>query len=274
MPHTFRTRAPRAVPATVQHKRPAFTLIELLVVIAIIAILAAILFPVFARARENARRTSCLSNMKQVGLGFAQYTNDYDGAFPTVDYNLPVPAPNSVTWRQMLHPYIKSTQVWVCPSNQNTSTDPAVSSVPDQFPAIRRHYSANARAILNQTTNAAYSGPIREAGMIETSRRILMVEVTNADRRTMFTDWANAANQVNIRNNIYAGHLGTMVVLFADSHAKAMRPVQTGATYNMWGYMSDNPANPCNANAHAQFNCDIVSNGQVAGLNLLEAKYN
>ena len=62
--------------------RVAFTLIELLVVIAIIAILAAILFPVFGRARENARRSSCQSNMKQIGLAFAQYTQDYDERLP------------------------------------------------------------------------------------------------------------------------------------------------------------------------------------------------
>src|SRR5471032_187855 len=63
-------------------KFKGFTLIELLVVIAIIAILAAILFPVFARARENARRASCQSNLKQIGLGFQQYSQDYDERFP------------------------------------------------------------------------------------------------------------------------------------------------------------------------------------------------
>src|SRR5687767_6194063 len=66
----------------VPFRKSGFTLIELLVVIAIIAILAAILFPVFARARENARRASCQSNLKQVGLGFVQYTQDYDERYP------------------------------------------------------------------------------------------------------------------------------------------------------------------------------------------------
>jgi len=91
-------------------KRRAFTLIELLVVIAIISILAAILFPVFARARENARRTSCLSNMKQIGLGLEMYKQDFDGTYP---FSRALPLG---TFREVLQPYIKSTQVFVCPS--------------------------------------------------------------------------------------------------------------------------------------------------------------
>ena len=104
----------------VSNRKSAFTLIELLVVIAIIAILAAILFPVFARARENARRSSCASNLKQIGLGFIQYTQDYDEKYMPVFVNL---GPDSKMWAQQLQPYIKSVQLFACPSNpDNTKT--------------------------------------------------------------------------------------------------------------------------------------------------------
>ena len=94
----------------------AFTLIELLVVIAIIAILAAILFPVFARARENARRSSCQSNLKQIGLGQIQYRQDYDEKFPTSAAG---------KWGQILQPYIKSDQIFQCPSEPNAPPTPS-----------------------------------------------------------------------------------------------------------------------------------------------------
>lgn len=100
--------------------RKAFTLIELLVVIAIIAILAAILFPVFARARENARRASCQSNMKQVGLGIMQYTQDYDESMPSTFYKTDQasnPATDAYKWMDAIYPYVKSEQIFVCPSD-------------------------------------------------------------------------------------------------------------------------------------------------------------
>ena len=84
-----------------------FTLIELLVVIAIIAILAAILFPVFARARENARRSSCQSNLRQITLGIKQYVQDYDEKFPPVQ-----PNSNAYGWADTLQPYIRNEQVF------------------------------------------------------------------------------------------------------------------------------------------------------------------
>lgn len=92
--------------------RKAFTLIELLVVIAIIAILAAILFPVFAKARESARRTSCISNLRQLATGALMYAQDYDELFP-IAATQGNPMPNIVA---ALDPYIKSWQLWYCPS--------------------------------------------------------------------------------------------------------------------------------------------------------------
>jgi prepilin-type N-terminal cleavage/methylation domain-containing protein/prepilin-type processing-associated H-X9-DG protein len=98
-----------------------FTLIELLVVIALIALLAAILFPVFARARENARRASCMSNMKQLGLGMQMYSQDYDERM--VPYNLTNEGNSSkdAFWPWRLLPYTKNGQIFTCPS-QDRST--------------------------------------------------------------------------------------------------------------------------------------------------------
>ncbi len=129
-------------------RQQGFTLIELLVVIAIIAILAAILFPVFARAREQARTASCISNMKQIALATLMYAQDYDGYFPCLDVNLAfstgdiysdmykgVVAPPDAGWLDyvlkyglgtQLYPYMKNRELWRCASDSNARGTPQI----------------------------------------------------------------------------------------------------------------------------------------------------
>ncbi len=99
----------------------AFTLIELLVVIAIIAILAAILFPVFQKVRENARRASCSSNEKQLGLALTQYTQDYDEAYPVGDY-VQGGVNYGQGWGGQVYSYVKSVGVYKCPDDSTAQT--------------------------------------------------------------------------------------------------------------------------------------------------------
>jgi prepilin-type N-terminal cleavage/methylation domain-containing protein len=111
-------------------RHQGFTLIELLVVIAIIAILAAILFPVFAQAREKARAATCLSNLKQVGMATRMYTQDYDEVLvPSYLYN------STTTWKwwwDLLQPYVKNMDVFVCPSGFDFDTHATERGVPAQ----------------------------------------------------------------------------------------------------------------------------------------------
>ena len=108
-------------------KRQGFTLIELLVVIAIIAILAAILFPVFAQAREKARQISCISNLKQIGIGFMMYNQDNDESTLNIDKGqLPSPKFAGTTytpnWYILLDPYVKDVNLFYCPDRTGTAT--------------------------------------------------------------------------------------------------------------------------------------------------------
>lgn len=129
----------------------AFTLIELLVVIAIIALLAAILFPVFARAREQARRSSCANNLKQIGLGVLQYNQDFDEIYFPAE--VAIGTAGGATLVTRLKPYTKSIQPFVCPSGSKNLTPPGninsrldfmwVSTGAGWFEPTRGHYGFN-----------------------------------------------------------------------------------------------------------------------------------
>lgn len=190
-----------------------FTLIELLVVIAIIAILAAILFPVFARARENARRTSCLSNAKQLGLGFMQYTQDYDEKYPVIGYgpessNDHVIFPNGDSgpnnWLLRVYPYVKSVQVYACPSNTIAPWQGAPSG---PSAVAGTSYGANSGLLTNGLV------PTSIAAVQKVSETVLLADSTGTAAymiNPLYTSTRYVADR----------HLEGANFTFADGHAK------------------------------------------------------
>lgn len=178
----------------------AFTLLELLIVVAIIALLAAILFPAFARVQENARRATCQSNLKQLGLGVMQYSQDYDERYPpcwigmwsevgspgsnTIDDN----GKKTETLVDMLDPYIKSAQIWKCPSVHGS---PRVQSRPSD-------YGYNFGLLGCDISNPDYTtGPtytIIEGAINEPSRTIMMADIMWAASDTGGLHWVSWNN--------------------------------------------------------------------------------
>ena len=142
-------------------RRQGFTLIELLVVIAIIAILAAILFPVFAKAREKARQASCSSNMKQLGLGFIQYVQDNDENYPGGNFSC-----GGQGWAGRIYPYVKSTGVYKCPDDSNTATAP---NVPLSYTFNRDFDYRPSGGFYNGINNAQFPSPANTITLFEST---------------------------------------------------------------------------------------------------------
>jgi len=196
-----------------------FTLIELLVVIAIIAILAAILFPVFSRAREKARQTNCLSNVKQQMLGCQMYSSDYDEMLPSQWYDADgsgAEAAGDYTWRTAILPYVKNAQIFQCPSARMTNTFNGGMDV-----GANGGYGVNA---VHWAANAPTPPPGQSDGDIQYPSTCVFLGETeggeafaNDGSNTHVEDggsaWASAAN---------SRHNGTSNFGFCDGHAKAM----------------------------------------------------
>jgi prepilin-type N-terminal cleavage/methylation domain-containing protein/prepilin-type processing-associated H-X9-DG protein len=213
--------------------KKGFTLIELLVVIAIIAILAAILFPVFGRARENARRSSCQSNLKQIALGVKQYVQDYDEKFPLQGTT------QSTGWAITIQPYIKSTQLFQCPSETNpavdTSLDPTLvasygaAGYSDYWYNQRLSGQSEAAAnyISNTLMNGDGGGTVASGGATGGQANYGLVGPGGA----LAANAANgnlvgvAFNRAITGNISYAGrHLEGANFSYADGHVKWLKP--------------------------------------------------
>jgi prepilin-type N-terminal cleavage/methylation domain-containing protein/prepilin-type processing-associated H-X9-DG protein len=208
-------------------RKQGFTLIELLVVIAIIAILASILFPVFARARENARRASCSSNLKQLALGMNMYAQDYDEKFPKIDGPLggdslpirttPVAEAGGLNyfstngkywdgWVAGIYPYVKSSQIFLCPSNT--------------FNAYGVNYGLPSWAFDSNNAIVSYLGESQPlARFAKPSESMLITEKSNGggDQYLLSAEYYACARP----------HFDGGNIAFVDGHVKWMRFLDT-----------------------------------------------
>jgi len=219
-------------PQGINPSKQGFTLIELLVVIAIIALLAAILFPVFSRARENARKSSCANNLKQIGIGIAQYTQDYDEMFPlsptaagggassfttTIVFGPTGGPPDE--WPGKVVPYIKSRQVFKCPSSTPSSSN--VAGTGDNALSYWAVGGLFAKWGPTPVALADVATPAEEPIVYDN------LDATYEGRVVFRPNWQSSTSYTPLTSFTLVRkpvHLDTENVLYADGHVKAQRP--------------------------------------------------
>jgi prepilin-type N-terminal cleavage/methylation domain-containing protein/prepilin-type processing-associated H-X9-DG protein len=222
--------------------REGFTLIELLVVIAIVAILAALLFPVFSQARERARMSSCLSNQRQLGMALMMYVHDYDETFPYIRFhgNSAQKGTRTYVWKNAIAPYLKSVDVLACPANPTSRTVPGTPT-PDtlwtnpppggnaegwEFEPSQRMpagYGMNSCATPWQPSDwKGVSPPLREAQVAHPSQTILIAE-NRSSAADVHPHWMWTYCRSVFAHA--AGQVGNFI--FCDGHAKSSKWLST-----------------------------------------------
>jgi len=241
----------------------AFTLIELLVVIAIIAILAAILFPVFARARENARRASCQSNLKQIGLAELQYVQDYDETYSGSFRDDPGLG-GRVSYAEMIFPYIKSTQIFGCPSagpDSRFTNDKVTDCGPNPITCKATiNYAYNSMLSVNVGNANGDRANNASAAISSPAETILLMDGrsigTGGPQFSFYNVWRTDETDINGSyygqgwngnvvdpNTPFKRHLEGGNILWYDGHVKFARNTRYGNGSSYYWYINK-PATP------------------------------